>query len=214
MRVREIAREIGVAPSTVSRRIRTGRCPYTGAQVSLRTPLMIAPRRAAGAAPDPESIRVRAEVGMAPTAISRDLACSTSQVYRVADRCGISIRRGGVPRPWQLRAAIEDMTAAEALEVALEAFEAAVGQDEAGNELAASLGLRGRQAQIFCLLHRRSGQFVDCERILNICSASSDPDRPMSRENLGVQIYKLRRKLAGRYTITNARTQGYILEPT
>lgn len=149
---------------------------------------------------------------MAPTAISRDLACSKSQVYRVADRCGIPVRGGGVPKPWQLRAAIEDMTAAEALELALEAFEASVGQDEAGSALAASLGLRGRQAQVFCLLHRRSGQIVDIERILGVCSASSDPDRPMSRNGLSVQIHHLRRKLAGRYKIINAPARGYILE--
>lgn len=151
---------------------------------------------------------------MAPTAISRDLGCSTIQVYRVADRCGIPVRGGGVPKPWQLRAAVEDMTAAEALELALEAFEASVGQDEAGSALAASLGLCGRQAQVFCLLHRRSGQIVDHERILGVCSASSDPDRPMSRNSLGVQIHYLRRKLAGQFAIINVPARGYILEPT
>lgn len=207
--VRQIARQVGVAPSTVSRRMKAGRCPWTGLGLAPAPP---SPPPAPP--PDPEAIRVRAAAGLAPTAISRDLGCTPRQVYRTADRHGIAVRGGGVPTPWQLRAAIENMTAAEALEVALEAFEAAVGQDDAGSDLAASLGLCGRQAQIFCLLHRRAGQIVDPERILGVCSAASDPDRPMSRENLGVQIHKLRRKLAGRYTITNARSQGYILEPT
>lgn len=164
---------------------------------------------------DLDTLRARANAGQGKARIGRDLGVSPSSVYRAAKRHGITLSSGpGYSLPVSLREAVQDMRLREALEFALAAYEAAVGQDEKGTALAASLGLLGRQAQIFCLLHRRAGQIVTHERILGVCSAISGPDRPMSRNSVGVQILHLRRKLAGQFTITTAYGLGYILEPT
>ena len=213
--IRALAREIGVHPSTVLRRLRRGACPRTGKRDPDQKP-----QPAAATTPrpkpvplDPAALVARVNAGERVRDIARDLGCSAVRLYRAADKHGIAIRGGVAPAPNSIRRAIEDMRPAEALEFVLEAYENAVGNDAETLRTAFDLGATPSEAEIFCLLHGRLGHVVYSETILAVCNAHRPPNRQIGNDAVAVYVSILRRKARGRFTIKNIHSIGYKMEP-
>lgn len=213
--IRALAREIGVHPSTVLRRLRRGACPRTGKRDPDQKP-----QPAAATTPrpkpvplDPAALVARVNAGERVRDIARDLGCSPIRLYRAADKHGIAIRGGVAPAPNSIRRAIEDMRPSEALEFVLEAYENAVGYDAATFKEAFEIGATASETEIFCLLHRHLGRAVHTETILAVCNAHRPSARQIGEKTIAVYVSILRRKARGRFTIKNIHSIGYKMEP-
>ncbi|WP_277022290.1 hypothetical protein [Paracoccus hibiscisoli] len=207
--IRSLAREIGVAPSTVLRRINRGYDPRAAISAQAGTPC---PAKSNPKPLDPgdvAAIERGIEERRPVEHIADDLGMGKGAVYRIADRAGLTIRNGPAPpSPRTLREAVQDMPVMAALEYALEAFEQVAGQTAADLALGLSLGLTQSQASIFGLLHRNLGQPVAHERIGMVTTFEETPCPGTIR----AQISNMRVKLAGSYTINSVWGFGYQME--
>ena len=207
--IRSLAREIGVAPSTVLRRINRGYDPRAAISAQAGTPC---PAKSNPKPLDPgdvAAIERGIEERRPVEHIADDLGMGKGAVYRIADRAGLTIRNGPPPpAPRTLREAVRGMSDKDALEYALEAYEQVAGQTDADLALGLSLGLTQAQAAIFGLLHRHLGSPVAHERL----GAAATFEETPGPEVIQVQISKMRVKLAGRYTISSVWGFGYQME--
>lgn len=206
--IRQIAREIGVHPSTVLRRLRKGQDPHKGpaagnASVSLN------PRPRHACCNLAAQIAVRAAAGMGGHRIAADLGLRRPQaVYEIARRHGISLPGKTLDAP-SLRKQIEDMRPAEALEIVLEAYEQVAGQhDERVMQLRMD-GWTGQQAVILAALEARP--ICRREYLLDLLSHAAGSE--VADKTLSVQIYHIRKRLKGQpVKISNIWGGGYCLE--
>lgn len=201
--LRAIARELGVHPSTVMRRIKAGADPRIA-----RSPLA-----GRGIDPDDEAtIRNGLADGLKTIEIARELGVSPTTVCRRAEKIGLNARRGRIEHPVTLRRAVQDMRPLDALEYALNAYEELAGAlNEKPMAEIGDVRLTKQQTQIFGILHNRIGTAVSLNGLLSVMTAGS-PTSEASVASLRAQIFHMRKKLAGCYTIETVYSGGYILE--
>lgn len=201
--IRAIARELGVHPSTVFRRIRAGADPRKPRSPRSGKPL------------DPVSeatIRNGLAEGLKTIEIARELGVCQTTVCNRAAKIGLNARRGRIEHAATLRRAVQDMRPLEALEYALNAYEElAGGLSERPMAQIGNLRLTKQQSQIFDILHNRIGTAVSLNGLLSVMTAGS-PTSEAGAGSLRVQIGRMREKLAGHYTIQTIYGGGYLME--
>ncbi len=109
-----------------------------------------------------------------------------------------------------LRQAVKGMTDAEALEYALEAYDALSGQDMRPEDMP-PVKLSAQQMAIYCLMKRRLGRTVPYGAITSMIDAATG-EVSTSLSSLKAQITYMRRKLADHFTITNVWGVGYRMD--
>ena len=124
--IRAIARELGVHPSTVMRRLNAGAGPRKA-----RAAWAGAPKASGHSAPidpvDEATIRNGIAQGLKTIEIARELGVHRETVCRRAAKIGLDARRGQIERAASLRRAVQDMRLLEALTYALNAVEDLAG---------------------------------------------------------------------------------------
>lgn len=201
--LRALARELGVHPSTVMRRIKAGVDPCIA-----RSPLAVR-------SIDPVSeatIRNGLAEGLKTIEIARELGVCQTTVCNRAAKIGLNARRGRIEHPKTLRRAVQDMRPLEALEYALNAYEDLAGAlDEKPMAQVGNVRLTKQQSQIFDILHNRLGTAVSISGLLSVMTAGS-PTSEAGAGSLRAQISHMRKKMAGCYTIKTVYSGGYIME--
>lgn len=222
--IRQIAREIGVHPSTVMRRLAAGCDPRQKRERQKADPSEKPKRkRQPKAQPafryvtiDLGEVRQRVAEGRPAASIAAEIGPSTGTIYNLCDRAGIPIRGRRVPNRTHesIDTVIADMRPTEALEYVLEAFKQQTGQDDETLAYAASLGLTQGEGMVFGLLYRNMNHVVPTQRMVDFLDVSQpgNPDRYTLRM-VWVYIRKLRVKLAGKYTVQTAHGHGYMMRP-
>ena len=102
------------------------------------------------------------------------------------------------------------LTDAEALEYALEAYDALSGQDMRPEDMP-PVKLSAQQMAIYCLMKRRLGRTVPYGAITSMIDAATG-EVSTSLSSLKAQITYMRRKLADHFTITNVWGVGYRMD--
>lgn len=101
----------------------------------------------------------------------------------------------------------------EALEHALNAYEDLAGQlAESPLAEVGDVRLTKQQSQIFAVLHNNLGKAVSLGGLLSVMSAGS-PTSDTSIGSLRAQIFYMRQKLAGQFTIQTIYNGGYSMKP-
>lgn len=185
--IRQIARELGVHPSTVSRRVKAGKDPRAPHKLA-GVPRPTGKPRYPGLA---EQIAVRAAAGMGGDRIAADLGIARRQtIYDVARREGIQLPGQTYPAE-SLRRAIQDMKPADALEIVLEAYEQAIGFDAERQADLMARGLTNDQALIMMALEGRGICTYD-----HLASAVSHARiEPTTEEAIKAQVCLMRAKI-------------------
>lgn len=209
--IRQIAREIGVHPSTVMRRLDAGADPRMA-----RASWEKKPKGSGHAAPidlvDEATIRNGIADGLKTIEIARELGVSPQTVCRRATKMGLDARRGRIEHAATLRRAVQDMRPVEALEYALNAYEElAGGLSERPRAEIGAVRLTKQQSQIFDILHNRIGMAVSLNGLLSVMTAGS-PTSDASVVSLRAQVCHMRKKLAGHFTIQTIYGGGYLME--
>lgn len=125
----------------------------------------------------------------------------------------LNARHGQIEHAATLRQAVQDMRPLDALEYALNAFEDLAGY--LGESPLVEIGrvrLTLQQSQIFAALHKNLGKAVSIGALLSVMSAGS-PTSETSVGSLRAQIFYMRQKLAGHFTILTIYSGGYLMEP-
>ena len=222
--IRQIAREIGVHPSTVMRRLAAG-CDPRQKRERQRADPSEKPKRKRQPKGEPAfryvtidlgEVRQRIADGRPAASIAAEIGPSRGTIYNLCDRAGIPIRGRRVPNRTHesIDTAIADMRPTEALEYVLEAFKQQTGQDDETLAYATSLGLTPSEAMVFGMLYRNLGHMVPLPRLIAFMDASQQGKK--DRDTLillRVHIRRLRSKLEGKYTIQTAYGHGYMMVP-
>lgn len=125
----------------------------------------------------------------------------------------LNARHGRIEHAATLRQAVQDMRPLEALEYALNAFEDLAGHLGESHLLeVGDVRLTRQQSQIFAVLHKNLGKAVSLGGLLSVMSAGS-PTSETSFGSLRAQIFFMRRKLAGHFTIQSIYNGGYSMKP-
>lgn len=206
--MREMARALGVAPSTVMRRINRGADPEKAASPLAGAAMPPADRSKPVSDDDAAAIRKGAEEGAKTIEIAHEMGVSRSTAYRRAEKLGIDLRRGHVDRVDTVRRAVDDMTHREAVEFLLELVEQLIGQDQGVARFVGGVRLTPCQSVIFAVLERNIGRMVPRETLLTAIQAGQ-PDARSGPKVIDVHMVKIRRLLRGQYRIETVWGTGF-----
>lgn len=197
--IRQIARDIGASPSTVSRAIRAGRDPAT-----------IKPRGKSAPKTDPgkvADIETLARQGLTSGQIADVMGMARRQtVTEIAARHGIVLqqRRQGLGT---LRDQVQDMRPVDAVEHLLYILEEILGPDAEVAEAKDRLKMTPTTARIYCALRRAAPRAVSHAQVQLVATARyADPAAPTV---VATHISRLRRVLPPDEAIRNVWGLGY-----
>ena len=202
-----IARELGVHPSTVMRRLnadpRKARAAWAGA-----------PKASGHSAPidpvDESTIRNGIAQGLKTIEIARELGVHRETVCRRAAKIGLNTTRGQMEHAASLRRAVQDMRLLETLTYALNTFEDMAGNlDESLLDIIGDLRLTSQQSQIYAVLHKNLGKAVSLGGLLSVMSVGS-PTIETSVGSLIALIFCMRQKLTGHFAILTISSGGHL----
>ena len=209
--LRQIAREVGVHPSTVMRRVRRGDDPAIAKHASAGASY---PEREVVRPINPDLLAIL-ERGLSDGSktieIAEDLGVSRATVYRMAVKAGLQAKRGKICYAETVRRAISDMTQGEAVDYLLEIIEQLIGQSDPIERDVCGVRLTAQQAIIFSMLNRNLNETVALDRLLTAINAGKH-DARATGNGVHVQICKIRRLLRDHYRIDTIWGLGFRME--
>lgn len=201
--IRQIAREVGVHPSTVLRRMRKGLDP--------RLEPMREPARKIQKAPADAIAHIRrmAGDGESRAAIAEDLGASSHSLDSFAKRHGLDLDR--LPRMGLrgIRTQIQGMRPAEAQEHLLYVLELLLGTPADIIDAKRQLGVSTQAAKLYVALSKACPRALSYEAMMQ--SISIDAVEPATKGTLAVVLVRLRRALPENETIETVWGVGYRL---
>ena len=147
--------------------------------------------------------------------IARRMRLDRTQIYRIADKAEIPIRRGHIrDEVKSLREIVENMKPAEALEYAIQAYENLAGRlTDESRELFAQLKLTPAQSAIFNMLHHRRETTVTKGEMLDNYYALMSEEKLPDIKIIDVLVCQIRKKIKGtQFRIETVWGVGYRLE--